>query len=320
MIPSSIPCNLCGNREAFVLSNRSRSGKPLRTVICSRCGLIWSDPFPYESRKFYSDDYRLFYKKTFYPKPKHILRAGELAIERYNKIKQFLSKNASILDVGSGAGEFLYLMKVLGYRVKGVEPNKGYAEYSIKEYNLDVEIGFFQDLTCKSESFDLVTIWHVLEHVENPCEVLQKANYILVTEGVLVIEVPNVEAVCQAPNHRFHEAHLFNFNLATLRALVNRFGFVELQSFLSSDGGNLTLIARKMNSDTKPVEVPTGNCERLVKKIRSHTLISHYMSPYPYERLFNRLRRAFFEQIKVLRFGSGKQILDRLYLPLRELD
>ncbi|MBH0181271.1 MAG: glycosyltransferase family 9 protein [Nitrospira sp.] len=44
---SSIPCNLCGGTEVSTLSNRSRSGKPLRTVICKSCGLVWSDPRPH---------------------------------------------------------------------------------------------------------------------------------------------------------------------------------------------------------------------------------------------------------------------------------
>lgn len=83
----------------------------LRTVICAKCGLVWSDPLPHNPRDFYEDSYRVSYKGTYSPKPKHILRAGNVALSRYQKIEKLLSKPLSILDVGSGGGEFSYLLK-----------------------------------------------------------------------------------------------------------------------------------------------------------------------------------------------------------------
>ena len=130
----SIPCNLCGSTEISVLAKSSRSGKPLRTVICSKCGLVWSDPLPHNPRHFYEDDYRVSYKGAYSPKPKHIFRAGNVALSRYRKIESLLSRSLEILDVGSGGGEFSYLLQTLGNDVTGIEPNKGYAEYSIREY------------------------------------------------------------------------------------------------------------------------------------------------------------------------------------------
>lgn len=168
----SFPCNLCGGQEVSVLANRSRSGQPLRTVICTQCGLVWSDPLPHNPRDFYEDEYRVNYKGTYSPKPKHILRVGQVALSRHRKIEPLLSRPLSILDVGSGGGEFSYLLKTLGHQVQGIEPNKGYADYSIREYELDVQIGFIQDNRFQKTSFDLITIWHVLEHTENPGDVL----------------------------------------------------------------------------------------------------------------------------------------------------
>jgi uncharacterized Zn finger protein len=81
----SIPCNLCGGIEVSILSNRSRSGKPLQTVICQACGLVWSDPRPHDARQFYEEEYRLSYKHTYSPKSKHVLRAGRVALYRIFK-------------------------------------------------------------------------------------------------------------------------------------------------------------------------------------------------------------------------------------------
>jgi hypothetical protein len=102
--PCSIPCNLCGGTEVVHLSNRSRSGKPLRTVICRACGLVWSDPRPHDTRQFYEEEYRLAYKHTYRPKAKHILRAGKVALSRFEKMKDLLASPKAVLDVGSGGG------------------------------------------------------------------------------------------------------------------------------------------------------------------------------------------------------------------------
>lgn len=220
----SIPCNLCGGTEVSILSTRSRSGNPLRTVICQACGLVWSDPRPHDARQFYEAEYRLAYKNTYSPKPKHVVRAGKVALSRFGKIAQLLSSQKTVLDVGTGGGEFAYLLQSLGHVVNGIEPNRGYADHSIQQYGLTVRVGFVQDATFDPASFDIVTIWHVLEHTEDPGFILARLRSWLKPDGVLVVEVPNVEATCQAPRNTFHEAHLYNFNVVSLRRLAKSRG------------------------------------------------------------------------------------------------
>lgn len=311
----SIPCNLCGSTEVSVLANRSRSGEPLRTVICAKCGLVWSDPLPHNPRDFYEDNYRVSYKGTYSPKPKHILRAGNVALSRYRKIERLLSKPLAILDVGSGGGEFFYLLQTLGHDVKGIEPNKGYAEYSIREYGLNVQVGFVQDVTLQEESFDLITIWHVLEHTENPFEVLLKLHTLLKLQGILVIEVPNIEATCQSPKSTFHEAHIFNFNIATLQRLAERAGFTEMTHIVSANGGNITILVQKElknGIDRSELNIH-GNSERIAEIVSGHTPLKHYMTAPPYTRLLRRIRQSFLEKRGITNFTGGKQLLDQLY-------
>lgn len=316
----SIPCNLCGSTSVSVLANRSRSGHPLRTVICGRCGLVWTDPLPHNPRDFYEDDYRVSYKGSYSPKPKHILRAGNVALSRYRKIEPLLSTSLEILDVGSGGGEFAYLLKTLGQNVKGIEPNKGYAEHSIREYGLDIQVGFIQDAKFQEESFDLITIWHVLEHTENPCDVLLKLHTLLKPQGILVIEVPSIEAICQSPKSTFHEAHIFNFNVATLQRLAEKAGFTEMtHPTISADGGNITIITQKKSANSvgrRKFNIP-GNSEKIVKIVRNHTPLKYYMTAHPYTRLLRRIRKSFLEKRGITNFTDGKQLLDQLYSSLR---
>jgi SAM-dependent methyltransferase len=313
---SSMPCNLCSNNDVSVLATHSRSGTPLRTVICKQCGLVWSDPFPHNPRQFYEDDYRVEYKNTYSPKPKHILRAGTVALARHSKIKHLLAGRQTILDVGTGGGEFAYLLKSLDHDLHGIEPNKGYAEHSVAEYGLNLQIGFIQDGRFDNDSFDLITIWHVLEHTEDPYFVLSKLRSLLKPQGVLVVEVPNIEAVCQAPKSTFHEAHLFNFNIDTLRKMGEKAGLIEDNHVLSDDSGNVTMFFRKAASDTIKADgwFIADNADRITAVVQGHTNLKHYLSVTPYLRFLRKMCRAMSEKKATAKaFVSNKKLLDQLY-------
>jgi ubiquinone/menaquinone biosynthesis C-methylase UbiE len=315
---SSTPCKLCGSSHVAVLSTRSRSGAELRSVICKDCGLVWSDPFPHDPRQFYAEDYRLEYKNTYAPKAKHILRAGRVALTRHEKIKHLLHKPQTMLDVGTGGGEFAYLIKTLGHDLHGIEPNKGYGQYSAAQYDLNLQFGFIQDAPFAENSFDLITIWHVLEHTEDPFLVLEKLRTLLKPDGVLVVEVPNIEATCQSPSSTFHEAHLYNFNRATLRRMGDKAGLLEDKHLLSEDGGNLTMFFKK--ADTV-ADQATGwaipeNAERISAIVRGHTNLRHYLGAAPYLRFIKRMTRSLFENRDVKGFENNKSLLDQLYRDL----
>lgn len=299
-----------------VLSKTSRSGKPLRTVICKSCGLVWSDPRPHDARQFYEEEYRVVYKSSYTPKPKHVLRAGKVALSRLEKINRLLSSRKAILDVGTGGGEFAYLLQSLGHKVSGVEPNRGYADYSTKEYGLAVQVGFVQESTFPSEAFDVITMWHVLEHTENPGAVLAQLRSWLKSDGILVVEVPNVEATCQSPKSTFHEAHLYNFNVVSLRRLARKHGLHEEWHSISRDGGNLTMFLKRNDLPlADPVVSVPGNCKWVSEIIRSHTNLRHHMTPFPYVRAVQRLWRTVAEMRETANFRGGKHLLDSLYAP-----
>lgn len=312
---ATVPCNLCGDNDVSVLGTHSRSGALLRTVICKQCGLVWSDPFPHDPRHYYEEDYRVEYKNTYSPKPKHILRAGAVALARHSKIKHLLAGRQSILDVGTGGGEFAYLLQSLGHDLQGVEPNKGYGEYSVAEYGLNLQIGFIQDGQFSDDGFDVITIWHVLEHTEDPCFVLSKLQSLLKPQGVLVVEVPNIEAICQSPKSTFHEAHLFNFNVDTLRKIGQKAGLVEVSHLLSEDAGNVTMFFKKaeLNATNANGWFIADNAARITGIVQGHTNLRHYLTAAPYLRFWGRVSRTASEKNTVKDFDSNKKLLDQLY-------
>ena len=281
---------------------------------------MWSDPRPHDAKRFYEEEYRLSYKHAYSPKPIHVLRAGKVALSRYEKIDRLLTGQKTVLDVGTGGGEFAYLLQSLGHRVSGIEPNRGYADYSIKEYELSVQVGFVQDAVFPSESFDIVTIWHVLEHTEDPGAVLRLLGSWVKADGIIVVEVPNVEATCQAPSSTFHEAHLYNFNVVSLRRLARKHGLYEAWHLISRDGGNITMFFKR---NPPPIGSPfdtviPGNSEWVSRIVQGHTDLARHLTPAPYVRAWQRLVRSIGERRETAGVESGKALLDCLYAKHRK--
>ncbi|MBS3965352.1 MAG: class I SAM-dependent methyltransferase [Methylomonas sp.] len=318
-LTSSMPCNLCGNQHVDLLSNQSRNGGTLQTVICTQCGLIWSDPFPHDPRQFYQDDYRLAYKNSYTPKPRHALRAGKVALERHDKIKHLLAQPCRFLDVGTGGGEFAYLIQSLGHDMHGIEPNTAYAEYSRNQYGLNLQTGFIQDAVFDNDSFDVITIWHVLEHTENPSLVLQKLAGFLKPDGCLVVEVPNAEATCQSPHSTFHEAHLFNFNFASLSKMGEKAGLRAEQHQFSDDQGNVTVFFRKAANPSPHLNLAIpDNADKISGILRSHSHGKHYCSVTPYLRFIRRQFRSIQERLTIKRYTNNRTLLDALYQSVQQ--
>ena len=316
-IQSDLPCCLTDSHDCLVVSNRDRHGQPLRTVINKESGLVFTDPrlTEEEIRKFYSEDYRKNYKGILTPKPKHILRAGRLAHERLDEIKEFLKPQSSLLDVGSGGGEFVYTCQSTGLDAHGIEPNQGYANFSVDAYGIDVACNFFDEVQFKEESFDCITMFHVLEHLEDPVGSVRLLSRFLRPEGHFVIEVPNVDYTETAPNQKWHLGHLYNFNLQTLQAAGIRAGLEPIRTYYTGFGSSLFTVFQKT---CRPLscsveEILEGSFEATSQILKRHTTINHFLNLHiPIRRCFSKFYRTINERIRVRQNTQPKEILDAL--------
>ncbi len=137
------------------------------------------------------------------------------------------------LDVGCGRGHFLAAMRRRGWSVHGVEPSPQAAERAREEYGLPIQTGALRDVS-RSVEFDVVTLWHVLEHVADPVEFLGDVWRVLRPGGLVVIETPNVDSVDRRLFGRHWMGwdpprHLHLFGPRTLAAILERRGFSEVE-------------------------------------------------------------------------------------------
>jgi len=295
-----------------VLATSDRDGHPLRTTICTRCGLVWSNPRPTEEeiRRYYSHEYRLDYKGRTTPSLRHIARSGRGALCRYRALAPFLKKGDRVLDAGAGGGEVVYTLRRFGFDAAGLEPDERYARHAREALGVPVQTGFIQDASFPKGSFDVVTMYHALEHVEDPLAILTRLRSWTADDGVLFIEVPNVEAACIAPAHRFHFAHFYNFSRDTLTGLGRRAGFEPLQTTTSPDGGNLISVFRA--ADEGAAAADPENYRRVAAAIRAHTTLKYYCSAFPYTGPVGRLRSYVADRRAAAGCHTPKEVLDTL--------
>lgn len=216
-------CALCGNNEYYDISNKdAKSSEYLLVSMCCNCGLVQQNPIPSndELRVYYSHNYRKDYKNTYVPKPKHILRAGKTALQRIQFINNSNIFEGTLLDIGAGGGEFVYLSRRFGFDSTGIEPSIGYSEFSSNEYKCKVKTGELNDVTG---TYDIITMFHVLEHLPSPIKAFKKIYQSLNKNGQLLIEVPWIETNDASPNNIYFKAHIYYYSAETLASCASKY-------------------------------------------------------------------------------------------------
>ena len=135
-----------------------------------------------------------------------------------------------LLDVGAAGGAFVLEAERAGYAAWGVEPTPAFAKRARGRLGLDVRTGTLEDLALEPGSLDVVTMWHVLEHVPAPLDALAHVHAALRPGGTLALEVPNFgSAVARRTGAAWGslqpDVHVNQFSARALRALVERAGF-----------------------------------------------------------------------------------------------
>jgi len=209
-------CVLCKKVSFETVSEvDAKSSERLVVSICTQCGPVQQTPIPPtdELKIYYSHNYRADYKKTYSPKPKHVYRAAKTAIHRINFLHKHSVTAGTLIDVGAGGGEFVYLSGKMGFDSKGIEPNIGYSEYAKNEYGCTIETGEIESLRGPS---DVITMFHVLEHLASPLVAMEKLYHSLNENGVLFVEVPWIETNDASPHNTYFKAHIVYFSIDTL--------------------------------------------------------------------------------------------------------
>jgi 2-polyprenyl-3-methyl-5-hydroxy-6-metoxy-1,4-benzoquinol methylase len=311
---SATACLLCGGTDRALLATRGRGFVPLRTAICTGCGLVSHDPLPEPETlaAFYAERYRRDYKGGERPKPKHVLRALRGAVARAARLASHLPERARVLDVGASSGEFVHVMRRLGHEASGIEPNRGYAAAARERWGVALAAGGIEEARIAPASLDVVTLNHVLEHVRDPVATLAACRASLRPGGVLFVEVPNLAGMRKQAANTFHRAHIWNFTPATLHGVALRAGFVPLPGEAADSTSLLLCPARPATPAADPAEAL-----RLMRQVRQEQgALAYLLSGAPFTRRWHRLRRNI-DEAWLLRTAPLEALAERLIAEAR---
>jgi 2-polyprenyl-3-methyl-5-hydroxy-6-metoxy-1,4-benzoquinol methylase len=240
-------CNVCRSNGLGVVDPECNISQ------CTSCGYVFDNPRPTleELIKFYS-------RPSQYDSWLGELKARDRLWNRRLRILRSTRKKGSLLDVGAGIGQFLFIARGTYDQVYGTEVSTEAIRIAREKYNLDLLEGTLENLEKKGQLFDNISLFHVLEHVPDPRSLLRTCHSLLSDGGILVIAVPNevtsfrawlkrklVKAGLRKPRgvgkfglpritltEQTSEVHLSHFTPPVLRRLLQSSGFSILKTTL----------------------------------------------------------------------------------------
>ena len=263
-----VACNLCGSPDALTVAETDRRLKTLRSIACTQCGLIRTDPMPTpeELAEYYAGTYRADYQLAFAggPPRHHLNRSAREAAFRADLLADKLVPGARVLDFGSGSGEFLSAVRARGCEAVGVEPGRDYAAFARMHHGVEV-LDEADGERFPPAHFDVITSHHVLEHLRDPAETVERLARWLKADGVLYAAVPNMAATGKPPHERFHFAHVHGYVRDTLDLLTRRAGLEPHPGYWRED---TTVVYRRIDAPAPALANP-GLAQRLAEELRA---------------------------------------------------
>jgi len=147
--------------------------------------------------------------------------------KKLSLINSFNTKDKNLLDIGCGTGDFLLTCKNNGWNVVGVEPNNKAKKLAEAKLIPNLESQIYSEVEAlDSQKFDVITLWHVLEHVHNLEDYILKLKSLLKSNGVLVVAVPNYKSYDAIHYKQFWAAfdvprHLWHFSKKSIQLLFS---------------------------------------------------------------------------------------------------
>lgn len=233
-------CPVCG-AESFSdylkLKDFFLTQETFQLQKCESCGFVFTNPRPEDQSlpKYYdSSDYLSHNSQGLNPVHLGYKQLRKINIRnKFSLIKKYISKGR-LLDIGCGTGEVLHYFQQKKWEVTGIEPSELAREFAVKKYGLDVEdepgLKKFEE-----SSFDVISMWHVLEHVSDLQDRIRVIHKLLKPSGYLVIALPNLNSWDALHYKEYWAAydvprHLHHFSQRAIDKLVTGKGFKFLEA------------------------------------------------------------------------------------------
>lgn len=230
-------CPLCGSGSISLhiqTNDFFLTAEPFSLFRCRDCSFIFTQEHPAESEagRYYASDQYLSHNDSAKGITSYLYRLSrDFMLGRKQKIieKHTGLKSGSLLDIGCGTGHLLNKMKRKGWNVRGIEINRNAADYATKKFSLEI-IDPKNISSLPSAGFDCITLWHVLEHFEDPYAYFSEISRMLKAGGTCITALPNCNSFDAGHYRKFWAAwdvprHLWHFSPYTFQIFARKSGF-----------------------------------------------------------------------------------------------
>ncbi len=284
-------CPLCGGNgfeKKMTCTDHYATGESFDIFQCKDCGFLFTQSFPSEAeigRYYESPDY-ISHSDTRKGLMNHIyhwVRRFMLA-RKARLIKHHCGLNkGSLLDIGTGTGYFPHYMKEKGWRVSAIEKSPQARSFAKEHFQLDVDAPEALEKHAE-QSFDAITLWHVMEHLEHLDETWETLGRILKDRGVLIIAVPNPTSSDAMKYKEIWAAydvprHLWHFSPSVMQQFGAKHGFILCERHpMPFDAFYVSMLSEKYKKSPFPFikgMISGTACwfSSLIKKERSSSMI-----------------------------------------------
>ena len=228
------------------------SGESYEVMFNSDYEMLVTSPIPVDLENYYKSENYISHtdsKKTILDKVYQTVKNVTLK-RKLSLINSFKTETKNVLDVGAGTGDFLNVCKKKGWNILGIEP-------SIDAINIAAQKGVFlkENLNeIEEKEFDVITLWHVLEHVENLSDYITKLKNLLSEDGRLIIAVPNYKS-CDAKYYKEFWAaydvprHLWHFSQNSIHKIFSEENMIVEKTIpMKFDAYYVSLLSEKYKS------------------------------------------------------------------------
>ncbi len=242
-----ISCPLCSNTDhrPFPIYYKLKE-KRFEAKQCKNCEFVFLDPRPSseDMSLMYSDEYFLHDGADFGAhSPTDYETAAIRGSVKFPEVLGWIKKfkgSGKFFEIGCGMGYFLNYVRKQGYDVEGIEYAALGTKTCVEKFGLNVHQSSFEEYKVKPDTYDVVFMGDVLEHLINPLEMLQKANEMLKAAGVVAVEVPSMfngivgrgaitayRAIGTNKKMPMPPYHVNEFTPKTLRAMLKKAGYKQ---------------------------------------------------------------------------------------------
>lgn len=238
-------CNVCGANDYRLLFEEAYEDKAVFCVRrCNRCGLIATLPQP--DSEFIEELYRDESYRNKSVSGTYCLDAEASSLDFSWALASLDAgpQSKRLLDIGCGAGHFVGFALSRDWDAYGAEPSSYAGAIAAEDYPGRIFNGYVKDSAFEPASFDVVTVWYVLEHVPDPAALIRTAKHYLKPGGRLLIAVPNAHYILfrrwlgkvlkRAPGSVHAHEHLYQFSPQTLKRLVSSIHFDRVRLAVAS--------------------------------------------------------------------------------------